>query len=207
MVTFLRTVLRARPATKPVRPERAPLESPRESMGAFTAEEVMLTMRPNPRAIMPSTVAFMSSMGVSILASMAASHWLRSHCRKSPGGGPPALLTRMSGAGQAASTAWRPAGVAMSLAMAATLTPWARRIDSAVASSSLAVRALMTRSTPAAASASAQARPSPLLEAQTMALRPRIPRSMDVSFSCRLQPPDGRCPRRRAGRVSIARAG
>ncbi len=70
MVTLLITVLRDRPATKPVRPARAPLERPRMSIGAFTAAEVMLTMRPNFRAIMPSTVALISSMGVSMLASM-----------------------------------------------------------------------------------------------------------------------------------------
>src|SRR5215472_16972419 len=52
MVTLLITVLRAMPATKPVSPARAPLESPRISIGALTAAEVMLTMRPNLRAIM-----------------------------------------------------------------------------------------------------------------------------------------------------------
>ena len=55
---------------------------------------------------MPSTVARISSMGVSMLASSAAIQAARSHWRKSPGGGPPALLTRMSTCGQAASAAW-----------------------------------------------------------------------------------------------------
>src|SRR5215212_924712 len=41
IVTRRRTVLRARPATKPVSPDRAPFERPRMSMGAFTALEVM----------------------------------------------------------------------------------------------------------------------------------------------------------------------
>ena len=43
-------------------------------MGAFTAADVMLTMRPNLRAIIPSTVARMSSIGVSMLASSARIH-------------------------------------------------------------------------------------------------------------------------------------
>jgi hypothetical protein len=77
------------------------------SMGAFTADEVMLTMRPKRRAIMPSTVALMSSIGVSMLASSARIHAARSQSRKSPGGGPPALLIRMSGSGTAASAAAR----------------------------------------------------------------------------------------------------
>ena len=38
--------LRAAPATKPVRPLRAPLDRPSESIGAFTLLEVMLMMRP-----------------------------------------------------------------------------------------------------------------------------------------------------------------
>ena len=42
---------------KPVRPVRAPFERPSSGIGAFTAPEVMLTTRPNLRAIMPSTTA------------------------------------------------------------------------------------------------------------------------------------------------------
>ena len=108
MVTLLITVLRAMPATKPVRPARAPLDRPSTSIGAFTAAEVMLTMRPNFRAIMPSTVALISSIGVSMLASIALIQSSRVQLRKSPGGGPPALLIRMSGSGQAFSAASRP---------------------------------------------------------------------------------------------------
>ena len=93
------------------------------SIGAFTAAEVMLTMRPNLRAIMPSTVALISSIGVSMLASIALIQSSRVQLRKSPGGGPPALLMRMSGSGQAFSTASRPAGVVMSPTISVTLTP------------------------------------------------------------------------------------
>ena len=89
-------LVRATPATKPVRPLRAPFDRPRMSMGAFTALEVMLTMRPKPRAAMPSTVALISAMGVSMLASTALIQASRSQSRKSPGGGPPALVTTMS---------------------------------------------------------------------------------------------------------------
>jgi len=70
----------------------------------------------------------------------------------------------MSGAGQAAT--------------AVTVTLYEVRISEAVCSSGPALRAFSTRSTPSAASASAQARPSPLLAAQTMARRPFNPRSM-----------------------------
>src|SRR5688572_15169551 len=48
MVTLCSTVWRASPATKPVSPERAPLESPSCGIGALTELEVMLTMRPKP---------------------------------------------------------------------------------------------------------------------------------------------------------------
>jgi hypothetical protein len=46
---------------------------------------------------MPSTVALISSIGVSMLASSALIQSSRVQLRKSPGGGPPALLIRMSG--------------------------------------------------------------------------------------------------------------
>ena len=117
-------LLRATPATKPVRPLRAPLDKPNTSIGAFTALEVMLITRPKPRAAMPSTVALISSMGVSMLASTALIHASRSQSRKSPGGGPPALVTTISksrpGPPAAANTAARPSGVVMSAATATT---------------------------------------------------------------------------------------
>src|SRR6185437_11173683 len=102
----------------------------------------------------------------------------RVQLRKSPGGGPPALLTRISGSGQALSTASRPAGVVMSPTISVTVTPGlALRISSAVFFSASAPRAVSVTWTPSLASAMAQARPSPLLDAQTMARRPLIPRS------------------------------
>jgi hypothetical protein len=105
---------------KPVRPVRAPLESPSSGIGAFTAPDVMLTMRPNRRAIMPSTTARIMRIGVIMLASSALTQVSRSHSRKSPGGGPPALFTRMSGAGAASSAASRPFAVVMSPATVVT---------------------------------------------------------------------------------------
>src|SRR3954464_5684419 len=178
MVTLLITVLGDGPGVKPVRPARAPLERPRMSIGAFTAAEVMLTIRPNLRAIMPSTVALISSVGVSMLASNALIQSSRVQLRKSPGGGPPALLMRISGSGQAFSTASRPAGVVMSPTISVTVTPGlALRISSAVFFRPPAPRAVSVTWTPSLASAMAQARPRPLLEAQTMARRPLIPRS------------------------------
>ena len=75
---------------------------------------------------MPSTVALMSSIGVSMLASSARIQASRSQSRKSPGGGPPALLTRMSGSGHAASAAARPSGVVMSHATQRTGAPAVR---------------------------------------------------------------------------------
>src|SRR5215216_4220929 len=178
MVTPWRTVTRATPATKPVRPLLAPLLRPRMSIGAFTELEVMFTMRPKPRFIMPSTDALMNSIGVSMLASIALIQASRSQSRKSPGGGPPALLMMMSGSGQAASTCLRPASVVTSTAIGVTFTPVFLRISSAVASSSTLVRALITKSTPSCASAMAQPLPSPLLAAQTIALRPLMPISI-----------------------------
>src|SRR6266403_5336441 len=182
IVTLWATVLRLSPAIKPVSPARAPLDRPRLSMGDFTETDVMLTMRPNFRAIIPSTVALIRKIGVSMLASRARSHTSRSHWRKSPGGGPPALLTRMSGAGHAWSSAARTASVVMSPATVVTRTPVASRISFAAASSASFVRAFIVMFTPSRASDMAQPLPSPLLAAQTIAFLPLIPRSMVASF-------------------------
>ncbi len=135
-------------------------------------------MRPNWRAIMPSTTALISSIGVSVLASIALSQSSRDQPRKSPGGGPAAFVTRMSGLGQAASASARPAGVVMSPVTAVTFTPQAPRISAAVASSASRPRAVITSSTPSRASDSAHPLPSPLEAPQTSAVRPRMPRSM-----------------------------
>ena len=141
----------------------------------------MLTMRPKPRSIMPSTVALMSSIGASMFASRALIQISRSQSRKSPGGGPPALLTRMSGFGHASSAAARPSGVAISPTTTRTLAPVSRRISSAVASRVSRVRAVIVTETPSRARLMAHALPRPLLAAQTSALRPLIPRSIVVS--------------------------
>jgi hypothetical protein len=61
--------------------------------------------------------------------------------------------------------------------VAGTLAPVSLRISSAVCSSVSAVRAVIVSSTPARPSDIAQARPNPLLAAQTKALRPRILKS------------------------------
>ena len=63
MVTPCRATLRARPAMNPVSPLRAPFDSPSCSIGDFTDDDVMLTIRPNLRPIMPSIVALISSIG------------------------------------------------------------------------------------------------------------------------------------------------
>ena len=111
ITTLCFATCRARPATKPVRPARAPLLMPSSGIGDTTEAEVMLTIRPNFRSIMPSITALMRKIGASMLPSTAAIHMSRSHSRKSPRGGPPLLLIRISGAGHAASAAARPASV------------------------------------------------------------------------------------------------
>jgi len=62
-----------------------------------------------------------------MLALTARSQSSRENLRKSPGGGPPALVTRMSGFGQAASAAARPSSLVMSAATIATVAPVAAR--------------------------------------------------------------------------------
>ena len=178
MVTLAWATSRATPARKAVRPARAAEETSSPVSGVSTLAEVMLTMRPKPRAIMPSTTACVSSSGVAMFCATPSSSASRVTSRKGLGGGPPLLLTRMSTSGDAASSACWPALVETSATTAITVAPVLARIALAVSSRVLASRPLMTTVQPASASAWAQPRPSPLLEAQTMAVRPAIPRSM-----------------------------
>src|SRR5262245_24871525 len=115
-----------------------------------------------------------------MLAVTPSSICVRVSSRKSRGGGPALLFTRMSGSGQAANSAAWPSGVATSARTGVILAPVALPSSAAVVSSLAASSPLITTSQPACASACAQARPSPRLDAQTMALRPAIPRSMQV---------------------------
>ena len=183
MVTLCLAIdgLRDKPATNPLRPLRAPLDKPKISIGALTALDVMLTMRPKPRDAMPSMVAFISSMGVNMFASTALIQASRSHSRKSPLGGPPALVTTMSkflpGPPATDQMAARPASVVMSCATGNTVTPCWRK-PAAEASRTAAPRETITRFTPACASALAQPQPKPLLAPPTSAHLPLMPKSM-----------------------------
>ena len=178
MVTLKRAGSREIPATKPVNPERAPLDNPSGSNGCFTAALVILIIRPNRRSIMPSRVRRIMSIGLYILPLTASNHSFCPQLRKSPGGGPPALFTRISGAEQAARTASRPASVVMSPTTVVTSAPVATRISSAVAASVSACLAIITNLAPSAAKAIAHPLPSPLLAAQTNAVFPAIPSSI-----------------------------
>ncbi len=179
MVTLCCTVCRARPEVKPTSPERAPFDSPSSCCGIFTLRDTMFRMRPKRRAIMPSTVRRIISIGPSIIASIAAIQSSRLQCRKSPGNGPSALFNRISGAGQASSAAARPSGRVRSPITAVTRTAGqAVRIAVAASVSGPSVRATRVTSTPSRASCIAHARPMPRLAPNRSALRPAIPRSI-----------------------------
>jgi hypothetical protein len=155
IVTLCSAVERANPATKPVRPVRAPFDNASIATGAFTACDVTLTMRPNFRAIMPSSVALIRAIGASMLPSSALIQSSRSNFR------PPALLTRISGAGQAARMASRPSFVVTSAMTVLGRLPVADAISSAALSRTSPRRAAIKRVTPSRASAIALALPSP----------------------------------------------
>ena len=87
IVTLWAATWRETPPTKPVSPARAPLDSDRMAIGDFTAPLVMLTIRPKPRAIMPSITAWMRKTAASMLPSMALIQSSRVKLRKSPPAG------------------------------------------------------------------------------------------------------------------------
>jgi hypothetical protein len=157
IVTFAWATSRATPARKPVSPARAPLDRSRPAIGIFTENEVMFTIRPKRRSIMPSITRCTSSMGVAMLAFTPARMAFRSTSRKSRNGGPPLLFTRMSTCGTASTSACCTSGSDTSPGTAITSEPVACRMRSAARCSAAASRPFTTTVAPAAASCVAQA--------------------------------------------------
>src|SRR5271169_4743788 len=178
MVTLWRANSRAAEARNAVKPARAPDETSRPAIGALTELEVTLMIRPNLRSAMPGASAWTRAIGVSMFDSTPLRTSSRVIWSSGLNGGPPLLLTRMSASGQAAISSARVAGSSRSPRISRILTPVASRSSRPVRASASASRPLRTMAHPASASARAQARPKPLLDAQTIALRPAIPRSM-----------------------------
>ena len=85
-------------------------------------------IRPTLRSIMPSMTRCTSPSGVAMFWTTPSSKPSRVTCRKGLGGGPPLLLTRMSGFGAAASKASWPALVETSATTATTVAPVEARI-------------------------------------------------------------------------------
>ena len=130
-VTLACATVRSTPARKLVSPARAPEERSRPGIGIFTEIEVMLTIRPKRRATMPSTARWISSIGVTMFVATPAKIAARSSSRKSLTGGPPALVTRMSGDGSAAKSRSCPSRVVTSAATAVVRPSIAAVISSA----------------------------------------------------------------------------
>ena len=96
--------------------------------------------------------------------------------KKFPGGGPPLLLIKISGSGHASSNAILVTLSYMAPKIEVTLYPLDLNSVSVFLKLS-SLTPLITISTPSLAKDSAQALPNPLLEAQTMAFFPDIPKS------------------------------
>jgi len=178
MVTPCRTVTRDHAGHEPVRPLRAPLLKPNMSIGAFTELDVMFTIRPKPRFIMPSTDALMNSygrqhVGVDRLDPVVALPVAEIARRRSARVVDDDVGLRTGGEHLLAAGVGRDVdGDRRHLHAGLLADLLRRRLELAL------VRALITRSTPSWASAMAQPLPKPLLAAQTIALRPLIPISI-----------------------------
>ena len=150
MVTFLSATCRATPARKMVRPPRAAEERSSPACGSLhrargdvdDAAELVRRHRLD---------RFLHQLDRDHhVGGHAVEHLLRaSSSRKSRGGGPALLLTRMSGSGQAANSAAWPSAVATSAMTGVTLAPVARSAAAAVLPAPCASRPLMTTSQPA----------------------------------------------------------
>ena len=169
----------------PTTPGRAVFDSRRFLTGCFTATDVMATMRPQPFLRISGRAASVSWTVDRRLRSTAFLYASGVKSSTPPGGGPPALATRMSrrpnsDAVRSTSRAQN-ASSATSPATGTTLRPVSRAISPAVASRASGDLELMTTSAPSLASRSATARPRPFDAPVTRAALSFSPRSTRVS--------------------------
>ncbi len=173
IVTLSRATSRERPLQTAVSALRAAVERPIAGCGAFTIADVTFTMRPKRRARMPPITR--------------SDH---QHRRQQVGleGGEPARVVPVLEAARRRAAVVVDQDVRLGAGSHQRRTTLlgaeigddrrdadllSRRISSAVASRRAASRPFTTISTPSAARARAQARPSPRLDAQTMRAPPR----------------------------------
>jgi hypothetical protein len=163
-------------------PARAPLDRSSPASGIFTDEEVMFTIRPNRRSTIPSTTRCTSSIGTIMLPTTPAIARSRSMRRKSANGGPALLVTRMSGPPGGRREQRRLTLGRGDVSRDRDDLGAGRGPDLLRARSSTARRG---RSRPPGSRPAPgrwrKPRPRPRLDAQTTAVRPAIPRSMEAA--------------------------
>src|SRR5438093_4444193 len=162
---------------RPVTAARSELESRRLAIGCRTEIEVMNTRRPWSELLRCGSAAWTRRTALINVRSKAFSQASSGRVSNTPGGGPPALTTTMSRAPRRSIASLTRASGSPAFERSRADEP-AAPISSAAASIDFGSRELMNTAAPSAASASAQARPRPLLAAVTSALRPFKPRSM-----------------------------
>ena len=161
-----------------VAPARAVFDKMSCAIGWRTASEVIATTRPHRRSCMPGTAALHIATTDIRFRSIAAGYASTGVDAKLPGGGPPALATRMSTAPSASAASVTnpvaPAVVETSAMMPTHPLP----ISAAASARRCGSRPQIATCTPSAARAFADASPNPDVPAATAARRPLIPRSM-----------------------------
>src|SRR6058998_743062 len=172
----------ARVLNSPATAGRMPLESMSPSTGCFTELDWIVRMRPHPAFFMCGSTSRIRRTTERCTCAKAACHCSSVSSAKGPGGGPPALATRMSTpprvSADRATTRRMSSARAASALMASASAPVLIFTSAAASWSAASPRAHMTTRAPSAASPMAQALPMPRLAAITSATFPLSPRSM-----------------------------
>ena len=200
---------------RPVTAARSEFDRTSPSIGCFTEIEVMLMMRPPPRACRWGMAPRHSRTTLRSIESIASVHARSSSVMNGPDGGPPVLVTRMSRPPNLATVVSRTRVMSAAWRRSASIgrtSPPAASIAAAASRSAGPPRAQMATRAPSRASASADARPSPLLAAQTRATltcggntrrcdraSPGGSARRDPARRCRPAPRPGARPRRGCG--------
>src|SRR6266576_3061841 len=157
----------------------------RYCVGCFTVVDVMYTIEPPPPLRMCGSTRRVRRTAEKRVTPTAFCHAASSRSSKRPGGGPPALDTRMSIVPNLSTAVlisfWQPASDPTSATVHCTSAPVLRCTSSAAARIAASSRLHITTRAPSRANSSATARPRPLLDAATMDTLSRRPRSTGLS--------------------------
>ena len=168
-----------------VNPLLAAVDKPIVAKGDLTCDDVILTILPNLRLLMPGKTALNKITGTIKFSSRPRLQSSSDQSENFPGGGPPLLFTKISGSGHASIRFVLPCVSLRSATTRVTLDPVSFSIFREASASLSWFLPLIKTVAPSRTRDLAHANPRPWLDAQTIAFFPRNPKSITVQHTRR----------------------